>query len=77
MHYKATMGGKQLLQVKSKKGPQESKKWAEHLKKKLEEGWDLGKAKAWKARQLARDSFAEGERIGFDVLGQQASGETL
>ena len=55
MHYKATMGGKQLLQVKSKKGPQESKKLAEHLTKKLEEGWDLGKAKAWKAQQLARD----------------------
>ena len=52
MHYKATgswavriVGGKQLLQVKSKKGSQESKKWAEHLKKKLEEGWDLGKAR--------------------------------
>lgn len=62
MHYKATgswavriVGGKQLLQVKSKKGSQQSKKWAEHLKKKLEEGWDLGQAKAWKAQQLARD----------------------
>ena len=61
MHYKATgswavriVGGKQLLQVKSKKGSQESKKLAEHLKKKLEEGWDLGKAKAWKAEQLAK-----------------------
>ena len=62
MHYKATgswavriVGGKQLLQVKSKKRSQESKKWAEHSKKKLEEGWDLGKAKAWKAEQLAKD----------------------
>ena len=61
MHYKATgswavriVGGKQLLQVKSKKGSQESKNLAEHLKKKLEVGWDLGKAKAWKAQQLAK-----------------------
>ena len=49
------VGGKQFLQVKSKKGSQESKKLAEHLKKKLEEGRDLGKAKAWKAQQLAKD----------------------
>ena len=47
------VNGRQLLQVKSPKGIDESMKLALHMKKMFEQGKNLGQVKAWKPQKLS------------------------
>ena len=47
------VNGRQLLQVKSPKGIDESMKLALHMKKMIEQGKNLGQVKAWKSQKLS------------------------